>query len=313
MPLHASDDERLLTRVFRRVIQADFRADSRARLFVSVLALAVLPTLLAVWLLVAPNVWEYSPLIALGVGIVLVAAQVVCAWLSLSRPAGTGSLIQALAEAEIEREKANENLDLLLSQTKYLNLIQSWTIDLHAAVASVERFVSTAALIDRVLGPVAADPKAFFALGDSDLWTLAVFIHEKESDLLTCVWRKSDPRHPAHGREARQWRPGVGHVGQTFSLQNDENSLITDDTSAPEVEAIFRPGGDNQRADDAALYRSFASYRFGRQSEGGPFLGVIVATSNRAHSFSQATALPLRHGAAVLTSLAGHLTGRPAV
>jgi hypothetical protein len=279
-----------------------FRADARNRQLVGILASGVLPAALGVWGAFLPVLFDSVAWLAVLGTLALVAIQGALLWMTLDRPDTTGPLLLALDESERERDAITIEARELTTRIGRLAGLQGYALTLQtlAAQAPAE---PVRALLDQMLGPLCEQVDRLFGFGADDIWSVAVYLHEPEAGLLRCIWRRADPRHPSLGKPPRAWRPGEGHVGQTFAKIDGGAGLFTPDATLPSLRALLEATGEKQRAYDAHAYRSFASFTFGRPSRPFMPLGVVIGTSSEAGALDEENALPLRHVAAALTSL----------
>jgi hypothetical protein len=297
----AANLDSLLRRV-ATLAEDGFRDDQANARIVQALATVVLPGVLAVCAGFLPGTAGTSFWLLGAALLLVVAAQGWLVWVIGRRPQSTGPLLQALAGLDAQARRDAAALDIARRTAARLRQLQSWTIGLHAASSpAAELAPPLDETLDALLRPLADDATAFFGFSNADVWSLAVYVFDPAAGELRCVWRRTDPRHPSAGREARRWPPGLGHVGQTFLHPSGRRGLITPDATLPELAELLLGRDDRARAYDGAAYASFASFAFG-PPRSRPY-GVVIGTSSRVGAFDDEVSLPLRHASAVLSSL----------
>lgn len=134
-----------------------------------------------------------------------------------------------------------------------------------------------------------------------DTWTICVYIAEWNRDskrTLRCIAHKR--KIECDIRQARAWPEGVGFVGFSYSMGNEN---IIPDMYAPELGNVFNLK-DNSRPYDLKRYRSMVAVPIMVGDAKTPW-GIAVVTSDRAHHFRTeapdgvSTAEPIRAIAAM--------------
>jgi hypothetical protein len=156
-----------------------------------------------------------------------------------------------------------------------------------------------------------------------DTWTICVYFAEKDTDgrvILRCAAHKR--KIDCTIGEARTWREGVGFVGVSYSMGNEN---IIPDMYASDLGNVFNLK-ENSRIYDVERYRSMVAVPIIVGSVSSPW-GIAVVTSDRARHFHRepsdgvSTAEPIRAIAAMAalavkavemgTALNGHLALAP--
>jgi len=117
-----------------------------------------------------------------------------------------------------------------------------------------------------------------FGYGGQDLYNICLYAYDRKNDELIIRWRQCDDRLQTSNRS---WKPGAGHVGLTFIL--NELKICHDIYESTELSnSALGPK-------DKAKYRSFLSVPIKDSSKvltSGKPLGVLVFTSNARGQFS---------------------------
>jgi hypothetical protein len=138
-----------------------------------------------------------------------------------------------------------------------------------------------------------------FSFERSEKWSFTVFIADANANLVP-VKRLASAVHPRKDSQPRSWRAGDGHVGQAFQRRQ---TIVTRDATDPEVAALFRAQGANERKGDDELYRSYVSAPLGSGGEGRSPLGVLVVTSNVPGRFEDLARQPIELTANLLATV----------
>ncbi len=184
--------------------------------------------------------------------------------------------IKTKNELEKERGKVSNAVkyyEVLFAQTRFFNY--SLAVLFLLLKRKCEHPLSKD--IDDLLDVLIQDREKILGFSGSDLYNFALYIYNKDRDVLELFWRSNDNRIVVHNRT---WERGVGHVGICFS-QN--KMIISPDTGAsPELITM------DEYNTDSKYYASIASVPIqnGNSSENKP-IGVFVLTSSRAGHLTQ--------------------------
>lgn len=132
--------------------------------------------------------------------------------------------------------------------------------------------------LGKILSPLVKYRAELFGYSSTAMYNFALYLYNKEKDQLDLTWRCHDDRLITTGRS---WKPGFGHVGLTYIL--DEIKICHDITKSTELSVSSSGLGDE------AKYKSFLSMPIkdsARLSGGNKPLGVLVFTSNMSNQFS---------------------------
>jgi hypothetical protein len=126
-----------------------------------------------------------------------------------------------------------------------------------------------------------------FGFGIEDTWTISIYEAQRAADydkvILRCVAHKR--KIECHLSDARAWTEGVGFVGISYSMGNEN---IVSDICAPEFGNIFNLKS-NARDYDAKRYRSMVAVPIVIGAAATPW-GMAVVTSDKAGHFSTKSA-----------------------
>lgn len=117
-----------------------------------------------------------------------------------------------------------------------------------------------------------------FAYSGKDLYNICLYMYDPPNDNLIIKWRSHDNRLQVSNRS---WKPGTGHVGLTFIL--NEIKICHDIYESTELSTSA------SNSEDKAKYRSFLSVPIKDSAKlftGGKPLGVLVFTSSSCGQFS---------------------------
>lgn len=132
--------------------------------------------------------------------------------------------------------------------------------------------------LNKILAPLVKYRHELFGYEGQDLYNICLYVYDIPNDNLIIKWRRFDDRlQPSN----RSWKPGAGHVGLTFIL--NELKMCHDIYDSTELSNSAL--GPN----DKAKYRSFLSVPVKDSSKvltGGKPLGVLVFTSSARGQFS---------------------------
>lgn len=132
--------------------------------------------------------------------------------------------------------------------------------------------------LNRILGRLVKYRHELFSYRGSDLYNICLYIYDIPNDNLIIKWRSCDDRLQASNRS---WKPGSGHVGLTFIL--NEIKICHDIYESTELSSSASSPVDK------AKYRSFLSVPIKDSSKlitSGKPLGVLVFTSSACGQFS---------------------------
>lgn len=132
--------------------------------------------------------------------------------------------------------------------------------------------------LNRILGRLVKYRHELFSYRGQDLYNICLYLYDAPSDNLIIKWRSCDDRLQASNRS---WKPGLGHVGLTFIL--NEIKICHDIYESTELSSSATNPNDKKN------YRSFLSVPIKDSSKlmtGGKPLGVLVFTSNACGQFS---------------------------
>lgn len=301
-----------ITRILRRLplIVDDFASAERDRRLLGLLATAVVPTCLASWTAFLPGIWQDLPWLAVAGVVVLGAFQVLLAVRLQDRPETVPGLLLALHDVERAMDTERAAGAVARREAGHLIILQNWLIAVHSfhARAVTDAGRSPQVLVEGLMQVFPPDPRPLFGFTADDIWSFAVYLFDGGEQRLVCVWRIADERHRSQGVPVRTWAAGEGHVGQALVYRQGwagHRGLVTPDVTAIERADQFE--APQPREYDADVYRSFASICFGGLDPEATRNGVVVGTSSRPGAFDNLSALPLRHLAAVLSTLAPRL------
>ena len=134
-----------------------------------------------------------------------------------------------------------------------------------------------------LLEAIADQRSQLFGIRDEEEWNFAIYLCA--GDQLSCLCHRRNFGQPAD--VARTWPIGAGHVGLAFQRNGE---LVNDDVARDEV---FQGKGELNRDYDKVRYRGTASICI-PDINGGPPIGVLVATSSTVGRYTQANVQPLR-------------------
>lgn len=109
---------------------------------------------------------------------------------------------------------------------------------------------------------------------EDDYLNISLYSHDAEADELSCVACYRSTPSDAKGPH-RSWKPGEGHVGKAFELQNE---LVCSDARVPDVAAWIAAPPDKLKEDDSEKYVSLAAVPISVASDKP--LGVVIMTSS---------------------------------
>jgi len=130
--------------------------------------------------------------------------------------------------------------------------------------------------IEEMLDLLVSNKESLFSMRDEQ-WNFSVYGFDEESGVLKCIACRRPARNDEE-RDHRTWRPGEGHIGQSFLMKRP---LVVADSKDPNVRGFFDAPPDKVLAsyDDSDRYRSLAAIPFGLAGDPNP-IGVVVATSD---------------------------------
>lgn len=148
---------------------------------------------------------------------------------------------------------------------------------------------------------------SLFNIKRGELWNFALYLHDKNTELLIPVWRKAasslwDEKATPAPRASRAFGKCDGHIGAAF--RNNE-TIVTIDAHHSAVAALARPPARLRKDGDEDNYRSFISIPL--ESGNSLPLGVLVATNNKVETFTPKNCIGLRTAAHILARLASEL------
>ncbi|MCU9947907.1 GAF domain-containing protein [Pseudomonas sp. PDM13] len=132
--------------------------------------------------------------------------------------------------------------------------------------------------LNRILDPLVKYRHELFSYKGNQLHNICLYLYNQPSDNLIIEWRNHDNRLKTSNRS---WKPGLGHVGLTFIL--NEIKICHDICASTELSSSA------STKEDKAKYRSFLSVPIKDSAKiisGGKPLGVLVFTSNACEQFS---------------------------
>jgi|GEM_PF-4692150 len=266
----------------------------------SIMATFVLPGALTIWVGVGalPSIGALKWWFWLG-GAGLLGLWVVFGAFSLRSRFLATELYFELADVEDKVKEETHRIKNLEENIIYLSTATQATLGWFEMVAVEVRSpgATLEEIVDDIVYPIAVNGSAFFGFEADEHWTISVYRYDDVDHMLRPVSRMKDQWNPSGDRQAREWPPGVGHIGQAFSTKRP---IITGDATAPDV-AVFVQAPENLRRDgDDSQYVSFASIPIGPLGEGEDPLGVVVATSSRRGRFDEGNALILEQAASAL-------------
>ncbi len=132
--------------------------------------------------------------------------------------------------------------------------------------------------LSRILSRLVKYRHELFSYSGDDLYNICFYLYDMPNDNLIIKWRSCDDRLQTSNRS---WKPGYGHVGLTFIL--NEIKICHDIYESTEL------SNSASNPKDKSKYRSFLSVPIKDSSKeitGGKPLGVLVFTSNACGQFS---------------------------
>lgn len=132
--------------------------------------------------------------------------------------------------------------------------------------------------LNKILGRLVKYRHELFEYSGQDLYNICLYLYDMPNDNLIIKWRSCDDRLQTSNRS---WKPGAGHVGLTFIL--NELKICHDIYESTEL------SNSASNPIDKSKYRSFLSVPIKDSSKvitGGKPLGVLVFTSNAYGQFS---------------------------
>lgn len=132
--------------------------------------------------------------------------------------------------------------------------------------------------LGKILSPLVKYRAELFGYSSTALYNFALYLYNESTAQLELKWRSHDDRLVTTGRS---WKPGFGHVGLTYIL--DEIKICHDITRSTELSVSSSTIGDEHK------YKSFLSMPIkdsAKLSSGSKPLGVLVFTSNESNQFS---------------------------
>jgi hypothetical protein len=205
---------------------------------------------------------------------------------------------QKSSELQSEIERQGVELIQLSAHISCLSVAARAVESALLAAAPVRAGLEEAA--KQLLETIADQRSQLFGIRDEEQWNFAIYL--RSGSLLTCLCHRRNFGQP--GDVARAWPIGVGHVGLAYQRDGE---LVNDDVASEEV---FQGKGDLNRDYDRTRYRGTASICIPDVNDGGPPIGVLVATSSRVGRYNQANVQPLRD---LAQSIGAILSPRPDV
>jgi len=132
--------------------------------------------------------------------------------------------------------------------------------------------------LNRILERLVKYRHELFSYSGEDLYNICLYLYDSENENLIIKWRSHDNRLQVSNRS---WKPGAGHVGLTFIL--NEIKICHDIYESTELSTSA------STQEDRAKYRSFLSVPVKDSAKlfsGGKPLGVLVFTSSACGQFS---------------------------
>jgi hypothetical protein len=259
---------------------------------------------MGIWFANVEHFWEMRPFVTIVLSIVIITANCLIAYFLLEKPDSTGGLLRALIETEDGLHDTRRRLEDLQNENEKLVYIQSYC--LIAAQLSGAHLVNRAPneIAKLVLGALSERKKELFDIEYGEFWSLSLYIMIRPRQRLRCIFRKLSENHPSRGGVPREWEPGKGFVGLTFTSDKGPTGIIIGDARAPEVEQTYSVSGLLGRSYDETAYASFASFCLIGPPPNAERFGVLIATSSRRNAFAVSSATPLRFAALQFSALA---------
>jgi hypothetical protein len=183
-------------------------------------------------------------------------------------------------QAEIDRQRVE-----LIQLSSHINCLGVAARAVESALLVGSPTVSGLQDITKGLLEEVADQRSqLFSIREDEQWNFAIYLQDQGQ--LTCLHFLRNFGQP--GDVPRSWPIGSGHVGLAY-LRDGE--LVNEDVATEEV---FQGKGDLARNYDKARYRGTASICIPDVNDGGPPVGVLVATSSKVGRYTQANVQPLR-------------------
>ncbi len=155
-----------------------------------------------------------------------------------------------------------------------IDKFNSWS----AKTSEADMFKEWEFSLDRMLLNLAVHRTELFEYNKNALYNICLYLYDDEEDSLLIKWRRHDDRLNVSNRS---WKPGAGHVGLTYML--NEIKICKDIVQSTELSTL------SLEKDDFKKYRSFLSVPIKDSSQlfaGGKPLGVLVFTSSAVDQFS---------------------------
>jgi hypothetical protein len=239
-----------------------------------VLKIAIPATWPANVLMVSNVVQILSLILAVACGVVVLATDKS----ALSVLSDAKAALDKLEEKKQENQDLEETIDDLRRYIEWSDKLNMITDTMRVAVdlAIQDEDTNVNHHIEEMLDLLASNKQGLFSMGDEQ-WNFSVYVFDEEKNQLLCVACRRPARNDEQ-REHRAWRPGEGHIGQSFLMKRP---LVVADSKDPNVRGFFDAPRDKLVAgyDDSDRYRSLAAIPFGLAGSADP-IGVVVATSD---------------------------------
>ena len=192
---------------------------------------------------------------------------------------------EAITKAQRAQREFESYLDLEVAVDQLIELYQAAGVMRGAIETVAAKGITNEVMIaGTILGASARSLSIAMDFGQSDRWTICIYVAEKDLDserfVLRCI---------AHERaikcdlsSARSWPEGTGLAGVCFSNRSE---MILPNLQADGVRSIFASGASESRPDDAERYRSMVAVPVMVQGLDRPW-GVVTATNDQIDHFS---------------------------